>query len=71
MRRISIAALWFFAFFCAHELAWSFFGSPRLLGVAIGAAAAAFVLIDPLRIVRSERPVEPAIRSSTLPVQQP
>lgn len=71
MRRISIAALWFFAFFCAHELAWSVFGSPRLLGIAVGAAAAAFVLIDPLRIVRTERPAEPVVRSSTLPVQQP
>jgi hypothetical protein len=71
MRRILIAALWFFAFFCVHELAWSLFGSPRLLGVAVGAAAAAFILIDPVRLVRTERPATPAVQSSALPVQQP
>ena len=71
MRRISIAALWFFAFFCVHELAWSLFGSPRLLGVAIGAGAALFVLIDPLRIVRAARPTAPAVPASPVPVQQP
>ena len=71
MRRISIAALWFFAFFCVHELAWSLFGSPRLLGVAVGAAAAAFILIDPIRLVRTERPTAPSVPSSAVPVQQP
>jgi hypothetical protein len=51
MKRAVIASLWFFAAFCLHELAWSIAGSPRLLGLAFGAAAAAFVLIDPLRML--------------------
>ena len=47
VRRITISALWFLAFFCLHELAWSVFGSPRMLGVAIGALAAAYVWLYP------------------------
>jgi len=47
MKRAVVASLWFFAAFCMHELAWSIAGSPRVLGLAFGAAAAAFVLIDP------------------------
>ena len=46
-RRLSIASLWFVAFLCLHELAWSVFGSPRILGLAIGGLAAAFILVDP------------------------
>jgi hypothetical protein len=53
MRRLGIATLWFVAFLLFHELAWSVFGSPRVLGLAIGIAAAAFVIIDPLGIVDS------------------
>jgi hypothetical protein len=51
MKRAIIASLWFLAAFCTHELAWSIAGSPRVLGLAIGAVAAAFVLIDPLRMM--------------------
>ena len=51
MKRAVIAGLWFFAAFCMHELAWSIAGSPRVLGLAFGAAAAAFVLIDPLHML--------------------
>ena len=42
-----------------HELAWSLTGSPRILGVAFGAAAAAFVLIDPLHMLASSAAVAP------------
>jgi hypothetical protein len=59
MRRTGIATLWFVSFLLFHELAWSIFGSPRLLGLAIGFAAAAFVLIDPLGIV-DRRPARAA-----------
>ena len=51
MKRAVVAGLWFFAAFCMHELAWSLFESPRILGLAFGAAAAAFVLIDPLHML--------------------
>ena len=51
MKRAVVASLWFFAAFCMHELAWSLFESPRILGLAFGAAAAAFVLIDPLHML--------------------
>lgn len=54
IRRATISALWFAAFFCLHELAWSLFGSPRLLGVAIGGLAAAFVWLDPLYLSHTE-----------------
>jgi hypothetical protein len=53
MKRVAVASLWFFAAFCVHELAWSMFESPRILGLAFGAAAAAFVLLDPLRLLTS------------------
>ena len=46
-RRVLVSALWFAAFLCMHELAWSLFGSPRMLGVAIGALAAAYVWLYP------------------------
>jgi hypothetical protein len=54
MKRVAIASLWFIAAFCMHELAWSLVGSPRLLGVALGAAAAAFVLVDPLHLLATK-----------------
>jgi hypothetical protein len=53
MKRVAAASLWFFAAFCVNELAWSMFESPRILGLAFGAAAAAFVLIDPFRMLTS------------------
>jgi hypothetical protein len=53
MKRVAVASLWFFAAFCMNELAWSMFESPRILGLAFGAAAAAFVLIDPFRMLTS------------------
>ena len=59
MKRAVIATLWFLAAFCMHELAWSLTGSPRILGVAFGAAAAAFVLIDPLHMLASSAAVAP------------
>ncbi|HET9345023.1 MAG TPA: hypothetical protein VFO05_04905 [Candidatus Limnocylindrales bacterium] len=71
MRRALTAGLWFFAFFCVHELAWSFLGSPRLLGVAVGAAAAAFILIDPVKLIRAERPTASPVQGSAVRVQQP
>jgi hypothetical protein len=59
VRRLTISALWFVAFFCLHELAWSVFGSPRVLGLAIGCLAAAFVWVDPIRIVRPAATARP------------
>jgi hypothetical protein len=53
MKRVAAASLWFFAAFCVNELAWSMFDSPRILGLAFGAAATAFVLIDPFRMLTS------------------
>jgi hypothetical protein len=50
VKRASISALWFFSFFCMSELAWSLAGSPRVLGVILGTAAAVFVAIDPLHL---------------------
>ena len=55
MRRTLIAGLWFFAFLCVHELAWSVLGSPRILGLAFGAAGAAFVLMDPVGLIERGR----------------
>jgi hypothetical protein len=49
-RRLAIATLWFVSFLCLHELAWSVFGSPRVLGIVIGGAAAAFFYFDPARL---------------------
>ncbi|HEX5014208.1 MAG TPA: hypothetical protein VFV72_08620 [Candidatus Limnocylindrales bacterium] len=51
MRRALTASMWFVAFLCVHELAWSLFGSPRILGLAFGAAGAAFVLMDPVGLI--------------------
>ena len=57
-KRIVIATLWFAAFLCLHEIAWSVLGSPRAFGVVIGTAAAAFYFFDPSgRLVA--RPVIP------------
>jgi hypothetical protein len=50
VHRVGIASLWFVAFLCLHELAWSTVGSPRFLGIAFGVAAAAFVFFDPARL---------------------
>lgn len=50
IHRTAIAALWFVSFFCLHELAWSVFGSPRLLGILVGGVAAAFFYFDPFRL---------------------
>jgi hypothetical protein len=55
VRRLTVSALWFVAFFCMHELAWSLFGSPRVLGLAVGGIAAAFVWVDPLHLARPAR----------------
>jgi hypothetical protein len=52
LRRLTICALWFVAFFCLHELAWSVFGSPRMLGLVVGGLGAAFVWFDPLHLTR-------------------
>jgi hypothetical protein len=60
MKRAVIATLWFLSAFCMHELAWSLAGSPRILGLAFGAAAAAFVLIDPLHMLARSTAVAPA-----------
>lgn len=59
MKRAAIAGLWFFAALCINELAWSIAGSPRLLGLALGAAAAAFVLIDPIQMLARTATVRP------------
>jgi hypothetical protein len=48
LRRTAISALWFFSILCMHELAWSLFGSPRVLGIILGGLAAAFVWFDPI-----------------------
>jgi hypothetical protein len=47
LQRLAIASLWFVAFLCMHEIAWSLFGSPRALGVVLGGTAACFVYFDP------------------------
>ena len=52
MQRAVISILWFLAFLCLHELVWSIAGSPRMLGLAFGSAAAAFVLMDPVGMLR-------------------
>jgi hypothetical protein len=70
MKRAIIASLWFFAAFCVHELAWSIAGSPRLLGLAFGAAAAAFVLIDPLSMLAGSSAVA-SRRASQIGSAQP
>jgi hypothetical protein len=44
--RAAIAILWFVSFACLHELLWSMFGSPRVLGIGVGLAAAAFYFFD-------------------------
>lgn len=59
MKRAVIASLWFFVAFCMHELAWSLAGSPRVLGLVLGVAAAAFVLIDPIQMLARTATVEP------------
>jgi hypothetical protein len=66
-RRLAIAALWFVAFLCLHELAWSVFGSPRALGLAVGGLAAAFFYFDPARLFtwRSTGSVASADRLAT------
>jgi hypothetical protein len=64
MKRAVTAGLWFFAAFCVHELAWSIAGSPRVLGLVFGAAAAAFVLIDPLHLLA------PASAAARKPINQ-
>jgi hypothetical protein len=48
LRRTAVSALWFVSILCLHELAWSVAGSPRPLGIVLGALAAAFVWFDPL-----------------------
>jgi hypothetical protein len=53
-QRLTITFLWFVAFFCLHEIAWSVFGSPRLLGIVAGALAAAFFFFDPKRVFVSQ-----------------
>jgi hypothetical protein len=62
-RRLTICAVWFVAFFCLHELAWSLVGSPRVLGLAIGGLAAAFMWVDPLHLARPATTVQPDTRS--------
>lgn len=49
-QRLAVAFLWFVSFLALHEIAWSLFGSPRVLGVVIGGAAAAFFYFDPSRL---------------------
>jgi len=67
LRRTGISALWFVSIFCLHELAWSVAGSPRLLGVVLGALAAAFVWFDPLgQLHPSARPNLPDGTASQL-----
>lgn len=63
-KRVVIATLWFAAFLCLHEIAWSVFGSPRVLGIAAGALAAAFVFFDPKHVFvsREAAPVHSAAR---------
>lgn len=53
LRRMAIAALWFVSIFCLHELAWSLFGSPRMLGIVAGGLAAAVIFFDPFRVFDS------------------
>jgi hypothetical protein len=53
MQRIAISLLWFAAFLCMHEIAWSLMGSPRELGVVLGLLAAAFVYFDPKHMFAS------------------
>lgn len=48
--RMAIASLWFASFLCLHEIAWSVFGSPRILGIIIGGVAAAFFYFDLARL---------------------
>ncbi len=50
LQRLAISSLWFAAFLCLHEIAWSLFGSPRELGVALGVLAAGFVYFDPKQL---------------------
>jgi len=47
---MAISTLWFASFLCLHEIVWSVFGSPRILGIVIGCAAAAFFYFDPARL---------------------
>ena len=61
-KRSTSALLWFVAVFCAHEIAWSQFGSPRPLGVLIAAFAAATVWVVLAR--GATKDVEPSSASS-------
>lgn len=56
--RMAISALWFISFLCLHELAWSVFGSPRILGLVIACMAAGLYYFDPFHLFRAAPPVE-------------
>ena len=71
MRRGVIALLWFLAFLCLHELVWSIVGSPRILGLAFGSAAAAFVLMDPLGMLRRGQDLDVATPAPMAPSIDP
>jgi len=67
LRRTAVSALWFVSILCLHELAWSVAGSPRPLGIVLGALAAAFVWFDPFgQFHPSPRPSLPDGTSSRI-----
>ncbi|MEA2609570.1 MAG: hypothetical protein QOJ75_1813 [Chloroflexota bacterium] len=50
LKRLASGPLWFIAIWALVELFESATGSPRLIGPVAGAAAAAFVLLDPFAL---------------------
>jgi hypothetical protein len=51
MKRVVAAILWVYACWAAGGLAEFLFGTPALLGLAVGIAAAVFFGLDPLGVV--------------------
>lgn len=51
MKRVAAAILWVYACWAAGGLAEFLFGTPALLGLAVGIGAAVFFGLDPLGVV--------------------
>jgi hypothetical protein len=50
-KRVVVAALWIYSCAAAGDIAAGMFGTPAVLGVAVGIVAAVFFAVDPLGIV--------------------
>ena len=48
-KRAVAGLLWFGAIWFGYEILWSISDVPRMVGPVIGAAVAAFVVVDPIR----------------------